>query len=843
MSKNIKNQELLLRKRIIELIQSSDKPLKKSQMAKALYIRGAQRFVFKQILRELQESGELERGERRRFGLPGTNPDAILEDAISEIQAESSTIPKISLQRAAQRGGDRSIRRASEKPLTKGLIAAEVILEDDDGEFYAQPVNWVPQKGETSPPRIHLINLKESFRKGSSYLTHGSRVAVMVTSREGGEWEAEVIRRILKDKTVHLGIFQPSGHGKSPAGMISSINRRDTFPGTHIRHEDCEGLSAGDIVQYSMEASGHVKILRTLGQFDDPHMFSQIAIHNHNLPHVFSDKSIQEAESGKIPSLGNRTDFRDLDLVTIDGEDARDFDDAVWAKADEDPRNVGGWRAIVAIADVSYYVKMGSELDKEAKERGNSVYFPDRVVPMLPEALSNEMCSLKPHVERACMAIEMVISSGGKLKSYKVKRGLMKSKARLTYNQVQAAIDGSPDEMTQPLLENVIQPLYGVYKSLLKARNQRGTLDLEVPERQILFDEKGDVRDIVIRQRFDSHKLIEELMIAANVAAAKTLTAKNWPCLFRVHDRPESSRVENLHQFLKPYKLKFQRNMDPSPAQFNELLHSVKGKPFEDSVNQLVLRSQCQAKYSPENLGHFGLSLSHYAHFTSPIRRYADLVIHRSLIGALGLGNDGYDSKPQNLEEIGDHISLRERAAVSAEREVIDRYAISYVSHHVGEDFDVVITGLNRFGLFVVMPDSGAEGFIPKGSLGDGIGDAFYYDELNAHMVGRRSGTRFKLGDKIRATLMEANITTNNLIFRLVPGRGGVKGGEKVARREMGGEGRFSHGDKPVSKGRGKPVSRVGVKSGAKPGEKIGPKTAAKKSASKKKAFKAKPKK
>ncbi len=822
MSKTPKNQDLLLKKRILELIQSSDQPLKKSQMAKALYIRGAQRFVFKQILREMQEQGDLERGERRRFGLPG-GATPIQSEAPSQESSRPSG-PSRSRTDKKDSAPQRTRPSKSTSSLLRGLTGVEVMEIDDDGEMYCQPIDWKGEEDEIAP-RIHLTALKEAYKVGSNSLTYGSKVAVKIISKDGGEWEGEVVHRILKDKTVHLGIFHPAPQGKHHAGMITSVNRKDIFPGSTVRPQDCEGLIANDIVQYTMDPTGHVTILHKLGQFDDPHMFSQIAIYNHNLPHVFSDEAIQQAESGKIPPLGNRTDLRDVDLVTIDGEDARDFDDAVWAAADEDPRNEGGWRAIVAIADVSYYVQIGSELDREARERGNSVYFPDQVVPMLPEALSNEMCSLKPHVDRACMAIEMVISASGKLKSHRVKRGLMKSRARLTYNQVQAAIDGNPDDMTKPLLDTVIKPLHGVYTSLLKARNQRGTLDLEIPERQILFDEKGEVRDIVLRERYDSHKLIEELMIAANVAAAKTLTSRNWPCLFRIHDRPEGSRIENLHQFLKPYKVKFERTLETTPAQFNGLLSQVKGKPYEDSVNQMVLRSQAQAKYSPENLGHFGLSLSQYAHFTSPIRRYADLIIHRSLIGALELGEGGYKERPANLDEVGDYISTRERAAVSAEREVVDRYAIAYVSKHVGENFEVIITGVNRFGLFVVMPTSGAEGFIPKGSLGDVIGDAFYFDEQNFRMVGRRTHTGFQLGDKIQATLLEASIETNNLIFRLVSGGRRVYGSKEGASQgestreflkrnpKIGAKSPAKSGPKGGAKGTSKGAPKAGAKS------------------------------
>ncbi|WP_347252644.1 VacB/RNase II family 3'-5' exoribonuclease, partial [Legionella sp.] len=505
-----------------------------------------------------------------------------------------------------------------------------------------------------------------------------------------------------------------------------------------------------------------VKINKILGQMSDPKIFSLLAIYGYNLPFEFSEAAIAEAEAGKIPPLGRRADFRDVDLVTIDGEDARDFDDAVWAAPDTDERNPGGWRIIVAIADVAYYVRLNSALDKEARLRGNSVYFPDRVVPMLPEALSNELCSLKPNVDRACMAIEMIISSQGKIKSYRVKRGLMRSRARLTYRQVQNAIEGKVDKVTESLKDLVIAPLYGAFQSLLKARKQRGTLELELPERQILFHPDGTVKDIVTRERFESHKLIEEFMIAANVAAAKTLIAKNWTGIFRVHETPDTLKVANLRQFLKQMKLNLAKSPNVTPQQFNQILGQVQGKPFERLISDLILRSQAQARYSPHNIGHFGLSLSHYAHFTSPIRRYSDLVVHRALISALELGDDGYPEMPTTLDKIAEHISNTERLAASAEREVVDRYAIAFIATKTNDIFQVTIVGVNRFGLFVEVQSIGAQGFIPKANLGT---DMFHFEEEHHRLVSRRSRKIYQLGDTLLAKLIQADPISSSLIF------------------------------------------------------------------------------
>ena len=711
-----KNNQEELRDWVINLINQSDHPLTKNEIAKQLKLKGPDRLALKEILRDLQSEGDLIKGSRRKL--------------VSSVNQK----------------------------LGKGLIAAEVVDVTEDGDLLVAPLEWPKDQ---VPPRMRIIEMRRSHAEGRSALGPTSRVIVRVIKQLEHEWQVGVVRRLVRDTKKHLGIFQPNRKG----GYISSINRKDAFRGVHVTAEDAQGLEAGDIVQYTVDHGHHFHFIKVLGKFDDPYMFSEIAIYHQGIPYEFSQEAIEIAKQGKVPPLGDRVDFRHLPLVTIDGEDARDFDDAVWAEPDTDERNQGGWRAIVAIADVSYYVRPGSPLDYEAKTRGNSVYFPNRVVPMLPEALSNEMCSLKPHEDRACMAIEIIISAHGKIKSFRVKRGLMRSQARLTYTQVQAAIDGTPDSITEPLLQNVIRPLYGVYKSLLRARHQRGTVDLDMPERQIVFDENGRMLDIRLRQRFDSHRLIEELMIAANVCAAKTLIAKNWPCMFRVHDKPDPMRVANLRQFLKQYKLNLSKSVNPTPGQYNDILQQVNGRPYSRTVSELVLRSMAQAQYSPNNLGHFGLSLAHYAHFTSPIRRYSDLIVHRSLIAALNLGEGGYDRKPDDLEGIGQHLSETERRAATAEREVVDRFTISFVANNVGKEFEVAIVGVNRHGLFLEIEESGAEGFVPMHTLG---WDHFSFDEANYRLVGRRTKSSYQLGQKVKAVLVDAEVQTNSLSFRLL---------------------------------------------------------------------------
>ncbi len=698
-----------LKQRLIDLIESSDRLWTKNQIAKALSIRGDERVLLKEILRELQSEGVLYRGNRRRLEKP-----------------------------------QKTIKSSD-------MIIAEIIDVDDHGSLIAQPIQ---QDSDFSS-----VLIVDDKSRGRTPLGVGAHVLIQLVKWAANEYEGIIVKRLERTKKHHVGIFTPHRSG----GHLGACHRKDHFPGARLTAQEANELEAGDVVSYSVTHQG-VKIHKVLGKMTDPKIFSLLAIYGNQIPFEFPSQAVKEAEAGKIPPLDKRTDYRNLDLVTIDGEDARDFDDAVWAAPDPDERNPGGWRIVVAIADVSYYVKINSALDKEARLRGNSVYFPDRVVPMLPEALSNELCSLRPDVDRACMVIEMIISSHGKIKSHKVKRGLMRSRARLTYRQVQMALEGKEDALTAPLKESVLLPLFGAYQSLLKARKQRGTLEIDAPERQIIFDAQGGIKEIKFRERFDSHKLIEEFMIAANVAAAKTLVAKNWPCMFRVHEAPDKMKVASLRQLLKQMKVSMAKSPQPTPHQFNELLSAVAGKPYERLVSDLVLRSQSQAQYSPTNLGHFGLSLTHYAHFTSPIRRYADLVVHRALISALDLGDDGYPEPPTHLDKIGSHISATERQAAAAEREVMDRYAISYIAPRVGEVFMTTIVGVNRFGLFLEVEETGAQGFLPKTNLGR---DTFYFEEEHHRLMGRRSKKAYQLGGRLMAKLIQADPLSSSLVFTL----------------------------------------------------------------------------
>ena len=553
--------------------------------------------------------------------------------------------------------------------------------------------------------------------------------------------------------------------GKAANGWrLQSTNRRER--GEYIlhakgRHELQEGhLAIAEIVRGRRFGPKEAKLIDILGDMNAPQAVSLIAIATHDIPHEFSKEALSEADQAKPVSLDGRTDLRQIPLVTIDGSDARDFDDAVFAEPDKK-----GWHLLVAIADVAHYVRTGSILDDTAYKRGNSVYFPDRVVPMLPEALSNELCSLKPHVDRACMAVHLWLDSDGELTRWEFIRGVMRSQARLTYEQVQQAMDGNADNMTAPLLDPVIKPLYGAFKCLFEARQKRGTLELDLPERKVEI-ENGRVKAIKIRDRLDSHRLIEEFMITANVAAAAQLEGKGGVCLYRVHDRPTEIKLQALRDFLDSLGISLVPGKQLHPRFLTQILEASAGGPHSQVVNEMMLRSQAQAIYSPTNIGHFGLALAKYAHFTSPIRRYADLVIHRGLIRACGLGNDGLkDEEIQNLEDIAVHISDTERRAATAERDATDRYMTLFMAGHIGAVFAARISGVARFGLFARLNETGADGIIPMNSLPD---DYYFHDEKRQALVGRRSKKVYQLAQHVMVRLEQADKITGGMAFSLI---------------------------------------------------------------------------
>ena len=538
-----------------------------------------------------------------------------------------------------------------------------------------------------------------------------------------------------------------------------------------------------------------------MGREDDPRAASLIAIHAHGIPTGFPEAAEIEAEAAREPVLVGREDLRALPLITIDPPDARDHDDAVFAEPDADPANAGGWIVWVAIADVAAYVRPGSALDRTAREKGNSVYFPDRVEPMLPERLSAGLCSLRAGENRACIAVRMVFDASGRKTGHRFVRGLMRSAAKLSYEQAQAAIEGSPDDVTGPLLEPVLKPLYAAYDRLLAARRARSPLAIESPERRIVMDAEGRITAIRRRAVLPAHQLIEEMMIQANVSAAQTLEARRTPLIYRVHDTPSQEKVHALADFLATLGLPWSKGEAPRTDRLNRLLEETRESANAAIINEVVLRSQMQAIYDTDNIGHFGLNLDRYAHFTSPIRRYADLIVHRGLIRALGLGEDGLtDRDIAQLKGTAEMITAAERRAMAAERDAIDRYVAAFLADRVGATFTGRISGVTRFGLFIRLDETGADGLIPISRLG---GEFFIHDETAHALVGERSGAHWPLGLPVEVRLVEATPVTGGLLFDMLsdpvqgapppprprgagPSRGPRKPGASDARRRGG---------------------------------------------------------
>jgi ribonuclease R len=566
--------------------------------------------------------------------------------------------------------------------------------------------------------------------------------------------------REREESTRVVGVIAREGNG----WKLQSTNRRERGDYTLFvkpKFNLEEGLIAvAEKTSTSRWRAREAKLIEVLGDINSPRAVSLIAIATNDIPDEFPKEAVAEANAAKPVTLEGRTDLRPIPLVTIDGPDARDFDDAVFAEPDGE-----GWHLIVAIADVAHYVKYGSALDKSAFDRGNSTYFPDCVVPMLPEALSNELCSLKPHVERACMAAHMWLDKTGELTKWQFVRGVMKSHARLTYEQAQAAVDGQPDDTTRPLIDSVLKPLYGAYRCLLQARGKRGTLELDLPERKVEITD-GKVTSIKIRERLDSHKLIEEFMICANVAAAAQLEGKGGICLYRIHDRPSEIKLEGLRDFLDTLGISLVPPAQIHPRFLTQILENAAGTPHAQVVNEMMLRSQSQAVYSPENIGHFGLALAKYAHFTSPIRRYADLIVHRGLIKACELGWDGLDEREiENLEDIADHISTTERRSATAERDATDRFITLFMADRVGATFSARISGVARFGLFARLDETGADGIIPMHTLPD---DYYFHDEKRQALIGRRTKKTYQLAQQIIVKLTQADRLTGSMALCLV---------------------------------------------------------------------------
>src|SRR5580693_4193023 len=669
-------------------------------------------------------------------------------------------------------------KKVNEPATLPATVMADITGRDADGELIATPAEWDEvESGEAPKIRIHVPR----HAPPGAIAGVGDRALLRVEKAdraEAGIYSGRIIKVIDHAKTRVLGVFRKLADG---GGRLVPVDKKQAGRELNIAKSDTAGAEDGDLVSVDLIrtrgfglSSGKVK--ERLGSLSSEKAISLIAIHAHDIPQAFSPAALREAEDAKPATLKGREDWRDLPLVTIDPPDAKDHDDAVHAEPDPDPNNKGGYIVNVAIADVAFYVRPGSALDHDALIRGNSVYFPDRVVPMLPERISNDLCSLVPGEPRGALAVRMVIGNDGRKRSHSFHRILMRSAAKLNYAQAQAAIDGRPDDTTGPLLDPILKPLYDAYAVVKRARDERDPLDLDIPERKILLKPDGTVDRVVVPERLDAHRLIEEFMILANVAAAEMLEKKSLPLIYRVHDEPTLEKVHNLQEFLKTLDLPFAKSGALRPALFNRVLAEVKGHDSEPLVNEVVLRSQAQAEYAAENYGHFGLNLRRYAHFTSPIRRYADLIVHRALIRGLGLGAGALPETetPESLSEVAAQISVTERRAMKAERETADRLIAHFLADRIGATFQGRVSGVTRAGLFVKLSDTGADGLIPIRTLGS---EYFNYDETRHALIGSRSGAMHRLGDVVDVRLVEAAPVAGALRFELIseghtPGRG-----------------------------------------------------------------------
>jgi ribonuclease R len=651
-------------------------------------------------------------------------------------------------------------------------VLADVVARDSDGDLIATPDEW-DEEAHGAAPKIRIPVPRQARRGEAAGL--GDRVLLRVEETEedaGIRHRGHVIRVIDRPKHRVLGIFRKGPRG----GRLEPVDKKMLGKELIIPDGASGEAQDGDLVAVETTRSNRLgpasgRVVEKLGSLASERAVSLIAINAHGIPHVFRRETMAEAEAAKPATMAHREDWRDVPFVTIDPPDAKDHDDAVHAEERD-----GGFVVNVAIADVAHYVRPGSALDHEALTRGNSVYFPDRVVPMLPERISNDLCSLKPQVERPALAVRMVIGADGRKRSHTFHRIMMRSAAKLSYEQAQLAISGRGDEESEPLVEPILKPLYAAYETLVKARSEREPLDLDLPERKILLKGDGTVDRVIVPERLEAHRLIEEFMILANVAAAETLEKARVPLIYRVHDEPSLEKVSALREFLQTLDISFAKAGSLRPEAFNRVLRQVKGRDAETLVNEVVLRSQSQAEYAAENYGHFGLNLRRYAHFTSPIRRYADLVVHRGLIRAMSLGPDGLaeGADPKVLAEIAAAISATERRAMLAERETKDRLIAHHLADRIGASFDGRISGVTRAGLFVKLHQTGADGFVPARTIGD---EYFHYDEGRHAMVGKHSGETYRLGDNVTVKLVEAAPVAGALRFELVSaGRRGSSG-------------------------------------------------------------------
>lgn len=720
---------------ILQWISEHPTKAAKRDIAKAFGIKGAQRIDLKRVLRELEDEGRLTKRKS-------------------------------------------SYRDAEELPPVSVL---EITGTDDDGDLFARPLEWA---GTGAEPVIMML-----MRQGDPALGKGDRLLgrLTVDPTEHFSHTARMIRRIGENPLRILGIFRAGSEG----GRVLPIDKGSDKQWT-VAAGAVGGAKDGELVE--AEQAGpkgrmglpKARIVARLGDPTQARAVSLIAIHQHGIPDHFPDEVVAEADAAKPTALGKRTDLRDMPLVTIDPWDARDHDDACYVETHDN----GDMTIWVAIADVAHYVTPNSELDREARKRGNSTYFPDRVVPMLPDRLSGDLCSLHEGVERACLAVAMRIDADGNKVAHEFHRALMKSAASLNYEEVQAAVDGAPNDKVAPLLDKVIRPLYAAYAALKKARAVRQPLELDLPERQIVLDDDGKVSAVNFKDRLDAHRLIEEFMVLANVAAAETLIEKKASLLFRVHEEPSPEKLDTLREVANASGLQLAKGQVLQTAHLNRLLAQARDTEHAEQVNISTLRSMTQAYYNPENFGHFGLALKAYAHFTSPIRRYADLIVHRALVASHGWGKDGLS--PWDVEHLADtakKISDTERRSMVAERDTTDRYLASFLSERMGVEMPGRISGIAKFGVFVKLDETGADALVPIRTLGT---EYFDFDAESQTLMGSNSGIMIGLGQPVVVKLSEATPLTGGLTAELITlndramPQGQSRGRGKPPRRKVG---------------------------------------------------------
>lgn len=703
------------REQILQYINENPDRAGKRDIARAFGVTGGARIALKALIKDLLDEGHIERS-RRRLTRPGD-------------------LPPVSV--------------------------LAVTGRDDDGELLAQPVEWPEERGATPTALI----VADRRRKGPSPGI-GDRVLARLTPgpADGPPYSARIMKILDRRPDTVLGVVRilPGG------ARIEPIDRKQKE--LAIEAGGLGKAKEGDLVAIETTQSGRYgltvgRVKEVIGSMKSEKAVSLIAIHAHGIPNIFPPEVLKEADTAKPAARTGRDDWRKLPLITIDPPDAKDHDDAVNAERDPDPKNPGGYVVTVAIADVAHYVRPGSSLDHEALNRGNSVYFPDRVLPMLPERISNELCSLREGEDRPAIAVRMIFSADGRKRSHRFHRIVMRSAARLSYAEAQHVFDGGTIKHGQQAL-TALQSLWDAYQIVSRGRDAREPLDLDLPERKVVLGGDGAIQRITVPARLEAHRLIEEFMIQANVAAAETLEAKMSPLVYRIHDTPSLAKLEALREFLASIEMSLPKGGNLRPSHFNRILSRAKETEHGQLLNEVVLRTQSQAEYSPENIGHFGLNLRRYAHFTSPIRRYADLLVHRALIRALNLGKDGLpDGIESELAEIAARISAAERRAMAAERDTIDRLVAHWLADRIGATFSGRIVGVTRAGLFVKLDESGADGFVPMGSLGR---DYFVYDESRHSIIGRETGETHRLGDAVEVKLIEAAPLAGALRFELL---------------------------------------------------------------------------